>query len=296
MILVAGATGDLGGRIAGLLLDASAPVRVLVRTPEAARAWTRRGAEARQGDLSEPASLDAACAGVSVVVTTANSAARGGKDTPRSVDLEGNRSLIDAAKRAGVGRFVFVSALIADPESPDPFLRAKGRTELYLRESGLQHSILAPDMFMEVWLQMVVGGPALRGEPVVLVGEGARKHSFISAGDVARIAAEIALDTGSAVPSYLPLGGPQALSWTEAVAICERVLRRSLRVERVAPGEPVGALPPFVAGVMAALEGFDTVVDGSEIARGYGFRLTTAEEYFRGLPGATHDPLTAVPG
>ena len=103
------------------------------------------------GDLKERASLDPACRGVDVVVTTANSALRGGADNPQTVDVEGNRNLIDVAKAAGVRQFVFVSAMAADSGSPVPFVAAKGKTEEYLVGSGMTYTILAPNAFMDFW-------------------------------------------------------------------------------------------------------------------------------------------------
>jgi uncharacterized protein YbjT (DUF2867 family) len=137
------------------------------------------------GDLKEPDSLIAACRGAEAVITTANSTARGGEDTVQTVDLQGNRHLIDAARAAGMKQFIFVSVLTADPHSPVPFLQAKGQTEDYLRESSLPYTILAPNGYMEVMVAGVVGIPALMGQPVTIVGGGRRKHSFISVGDVA---------------------------------------------------------------------------------------------------------------
>jgi uncharacterized protein YbjT (DUF2867 family) len=76
------------------------------------------------------------------VISTANSAGRGGEDNPQSVDLEGNRNLIEAARDAGVEHFIFVSAFGADPDHPDPFMQAKGQSEASLRESGMEYTIL----------------------------------------------------------------------------------------------------------------------------------------------------------
>jgi uncharacterized protein YbjT (DUF2867 family) len=85
--------------------------------------------------------------------------------------------LIDAAKAAGVKQFTFVSVAFADPNSPVPMWQAKGKTKGYLRESGLPYTIIAPNGYMEALIPMVVGMPAMMGQPVTLVGEGRRKHS-----------------------------------------------------------------------------------------------------------------------
>jgi len=137
MILVVGATGQLGGLIARMLLGQGKPVRVLVRDGSSYDELVTAGAQAVTGDLKDPDSLRAACAGVDAVVSTANSTARGGADTVETVDRAGNRNLIDAAAAAGVRHFVFVSAIGARPEHPTPLLRAKGEAERRLRGSGM---------------------------------------------------------------------------------------------------------------------------------------------------------------
>jgi NADH dehydrogenase len=111
-------------------------VRILVRPQSNSAPLEQVGAQLVSGDLKDPLSLERACAGADRVITTANSALRGGDDTVETVDRQGNRSLIDAAKAANVQQFVFVSAYGATLDSPVPFLRAKAETEASLRASG----------------------------------------------------------------------------------------------------------------------------------------------------------------
>lgn len=192
MILVVGATGDVGGSIARRLLESGHTVRILVRQGSDHGALVEAGAEPVFGDLKDPSSLDPACAGVETVVTTANSAKRGGDDTVESVDLDGNRALVEAATQAGVKRFIFVSALGADSDSPVPFLHAKARTEEAIQASGMGYEILRPDVYMDVWVPVVVGIPMQTGQAVRLVGEGSHRHSFVFSGDVGRFAVALA--------------------------------------------------------------------------------------------------------
>ncbi|HEY6411732.1 MAG TPA: SDR family oxidoreductase, partial [Ktedonobacteraceae bacterium] len=185
MILVVGATGNLGGAVTRLLLAQGQSVRIMARSQSNYQPLADAGAQIVLGDLKQRDSLDAAYSGVDTIITTATSAARGGEDTAQTVDLEGNHNLIDTAKAADVKQFIFVSVLTADPNSPVPFLQAKGKTEDALRASGIPYTILAPNGFMELMVAGVVGMPAMMGQPVTIVGGGRRKHSFISAGDVA---------------------------------------------------------------------------------------------------------------
>jgi uncharacterized protein YbjT (DUF2867 family) len=273
------------------LLEQGKDVRILVRhnSPSeqlakegratSAEELIEAGAEPVYGDLRDRASLDAALEGIDTLISTANSVGRGGEDNPQSVDLEGNRNLIEAAREAGVEHFVFVSSLGADPDHPVPFMRGKGQSEASLRESGMDYTILAPTPYMEVWVAVVVGMPVSQGRPVTLVGEGRRRHSFISDRDVAAIAVA-AVENPAARNAYLAMGGPEPLSWREVVETYERVLDRSIPVEFVAMGEPM-PLPDPMPSILAGMETYDSVIEMEEIARSFDVPLTRLETFVR---------------
>ena len=283
MILVVGSTGLVGGMITRTLLDQGRPPRLLVRAASGYQEFVTAGAEATLGDLKDPASLALACRGVDTVITTASAGSRGGDDTPQTVDLEGNRSLIEAARAAGVRQFIFVSALIASPDHPVLVPRAKAVTEAALRESGLTYTIVAANGIADVMFPLVVGYPLSLGRPVTLVGEGRRRHSYIAARDVAAFAVA-AIDHPLALNRRIAIGGPEALSWRDVVAAYEGVLGRSIPVTWIPAGALLPDLPPepglaeLVSGLMAALETFDTPLDMSELARSFGVRPTTIGE------------------
>jgi uncharacterized protein YbjT (DUF2867 family) len=286
MILVVGATGQLGGLIARRLLDEGPPVRILVRTGSSYDALVAAGAEAVTGDLKDRDTLGAACAGAHAIVTTANSIARGGEDTIESVDRVGNRNLIDAAVAAGVRRFVFISSLGADAQSPSPFLRAKGETEEHLRDSGMAWTVLQPNVFMDILIPALVGCPALANQPVTLVGDGRRRHSFVARHDVAAYAVA-ALGRQDAAGQTLVIAGPEPVSWRDIVAAFARELGRDLPVHTIAPGEPVPGLPDMATPVLAALDTYDSPLDITELADTYGVTPTTLADFVRDFISAS---------
>jgi uncharacterized protein YbjT (DUF2867 family) len=290
MILVVGATGLLGGLITRQLLEKGHAVRILVRenSPSeqlaqqgmatSARSLIEAGAEPVYGDLKDPASLAAACEGMATVITTANSAVRGGEDNPETVEKQGNRHLIDAAKAAGVGHFIFVSAQMADATSPAPFLVGKAQTEQHLQASGMPYTIIAPNAFMDVWVFLLVGLPIMSGQPVTLVGSGARQHSFIAMADVAAfVLASVGNET--AANQKLTIGGPEALSFRDAAAVYERVLARPVTVQSAAPDDPLPYLSPGAQAMAAAFDAFDSPVAMNGLAAQYGVALTTLEDF-----------------
>ncbi|MFQ5945717.1 MAG: NAD(P)H-binding protein [Anaerolineae bacterium] len=128
-VLLAGATGMLGGMIARRLLEQGEGLRILVRPGSDHRVLVDAGAEPVLGDLRDRRSLEVACTGVEAVITTANAGPRSGEEMIEAVDRQGNRNLMNAAKAAGVGRFIYVSAMPARLDYPDSFIRAKAETE-----------------------------------------------------------------------------------------------------------------------------------------------------------------------
>lgn len=276
MNLVVGSTGFLGGMITRKLLDKGAPVRVLVRNASTDLA----GAEAMQGDLKDRASLDAACRGVTTVITSANSAQRGGDDNVSSVDTDGNIALIDAARQGGVRNFIFISAAAVDEASPVPLFAAKAKAERHLRESGMNWTIVAPHIFMDVWFPMLIGSALGAGQPVALVGGGRRRHSFIAVEDVAAFAVAAAGNPAGA-NRRLVLGGPAALSWSDVVDLTSSILGGPVPTVTIPPGAPIPTLPSpidqAIGNLAAGLEQQDVIFDTTALAQEFGVTLTPAE-------------------
>src|SRR5207245_4947865 len=109
MILVTGATGFVGPHVVHALRTRDLPVRVLVRDPRRASRAVAWGAEVLQGDVTDPASLRAATAGVDAVVHLV-AIIKGSRADFERVMAQGTRDLVAAAKDAGARRFVVASA------------------------------------------------------------------------------------------------------------------------------------------------------------------------------------------
>jgi NADH dehydrogenase len=279
MILVVGATGSLGGRVARGLLERGAAVRAMARATSDVTALEEAGAAVIRGNLKEPDSLARACRGVETVITTA-SMSRRGDDSIENVDLEGNRQLIEAAAAAGVRHLIFTSTLGASEASPLPLFRAKAAAEARLKASGMDWTILQPNAFMDVWFGMLIEMPLFSGQPVTLVGESRRRHSFVAEQDVARFAIA-ATDHPAARNATIAIGGPAAITLLDAVRAYEGAAGRPVEIRRVAPGEPIPGLPDMVAGLAANLETYDSPIPMDDTARTYGVPLTSVGAFAR---------------
>ncbi|WP_049916730.1 SDR family oxidoreductase [Halogeometricum pallidum] len=158
-VLVAGATGGTGRRVLDTLrsLDADVTVRALTRSADEESALRERGAdEVVIGDVLSAEDAARAVEGCDAVVCTLGSSPGLGSLTGDYADGQGVENLVDAARDAGVTRFVLVSSIgVGDSKSGMALglrlllrglgiLRAKARAEAHLRASGLTYTVLRP--------------------------------------------------------------------------------------------------------------------------------------------------------
>jgi nucleoside-diphosphate-sugar epimerase len=119
---------------------------------------------------------------------------------------------------------------------------------------------------------------------VTLVGEASRRHTLVAAADVAAFGAAV-VEHPDAVDAYIPVGGPDAVSWLDVVAEAERVLGRPLEVRLVPPGEPLPGLPPMIADLAAAFEQYDSPMEMTGAWATFGVEPTSLATYMDRLFG-----------
>lgn len=220
MITVVGGSGMLGGYLCRELLAANLPVRVMTRKPENAGKLAQMGVTVARGDLRKPESLPAALSNARVVISASHALLGGRANSSEQVDGAGQRALIDAAKRAGVEHFIFVSAFGAAPDHEIDFWRTKWGTEQYLKASGLPYTIVRPTAFIDMHVYELLGKAVLQNKRVAVTGAGTNQRNFVAAEDVARIIAQ-QVKSGPGKNEIIDIGGPQNLSTLEAVQVFE---------------------------------------------------------------------------
>ena len=292
MILVTGGTGFVGGHVVRALLDAGKPVRCLVRDPGRAGELEGLGSELVEGDMTEPETLRGAVEGVESVVHLV--AIRQGKRSEfEAVMSRGTRALLDEARRAGVRRFVHMSALGTTEETKDivPYYGAKWDMEQAVRGSGLPHVIFRPSFVFAP-----DGGilPTFRKlaklTPVTpIAGSGEQRLQPIWAEDLAACFVR-ALDDDGVTNRTLELGGPDVVSWNTLWARLKQALgvrRPSLHVPMAlmrANALVTERLPgniPLTRDLLKMMEVGDNVVTGDDGARALGVSLLPLDEQLR---------------
>lgn len=247
MILVTGATGTVGRALLPILLERGDEVRVLVRDP---RGLGRLRVEVRiaLGDLvelSDPRVVRQALRGVDTVIHLAASI----RDQPHAPVEELNglatARLVRAAEAAGIGRFVFFSAIGATEIQRTRFFRAKALAEKAVRDSKLASTIFAPSIVYardDPWVTLQRRLALLPAVPVS--GDGDSVFEPIWADDVARcVAGDLAIANGDS--KRYELAGPQRLSYNEIA----RLIARSAGRERALVHVPLGLVRAGLNGV-----------------------------------------------
>jgi uncharacterized protein YbjT (DUF2867 family) len=286
MILVAGATGALGGEICRRLITRRQPVRALVRPtsdPAKVEALTKAGAKVVVGDLKHRASLDAACEDVDAVISTVSMILTGKPgDSFEATDERGTLNLVAAAKAARVDHFVYIS-FDTDAVPDSPLRNAKAKVQEALRGSSMTYTILQPSYFMESWLGPRLGVDAANGRAQIF-GSGDSKMDYISLYDVAEIAVQ-SLTNSAARNTTIRFGGPQRLTQREAIRAFEDATGRTFQVQEI-PEQALqsqwqGATDPmqrtFAALMIGCARGHD--VPSDDVLEKFPIKMTTVREF-----------------
>ena len=286
IVFVAGATDFLGSEVCRQLREKDLQVKGLVRKtsdPEKVNRLVTSGVEVREGDLKDPASLEKALQGVSAVISTISSTfSRQEGDSIRTVDYEGQKNLINAARKAKVKKFIFIS--FCPMQGDFPLQRAKRDVAAYLRESGLNYTILQPTCFIDEWLSPALGMDYLNAKATIY-GNGQKRTSWIAIKDVAAFAVA-ALEQEAARNRIIELGGPDALSPLEVVQIFEEQFGRKFELEFV-PEENLrqqketaqDPLQESFAALMLQVAKGSPVEMGETLAE-FPIQLTSVKEFF----------------
>jgi uncharacterized protein YbjT (DUF2867 family) len=242
VILVTGATGRVGRLVVNELLRAGASARALTRRPE--HAALPAGVEVVPGDLTVPASLDAALDGAVTVFLVWTAA-------PATAPA------VIARLAAKTRRVVYLSAPHQTPhpffQQPNPMRDLHVEIERLLAASSLEVTILRPGMFASNALHW--WAPQIRAGDVVRWPYADAETAPVDVRDIAAVAAHTLLDGRHAGGDYV-LTGPESLSQAAQVHAIGDAIARPLRFEELSPDEfrreAEGTWPPGVADMLLA--------------------------------------------
>jgi uncharacterized protein YbjT (DUF2867 family) len=286
-VLVTGAAGLVGRSLVAELLRRGRLVRGLVRSPVDAEKLKSLGCEAVIGDIRNDNAVAQAVEGIESVVHLV-AILRPWRDlTYQSITVEGTQRMLSASNRAGVERFVYVSALGVSSGDRNPYMAAKWQAEEAVKTSGLHYTIFRPSYlygrnsaFLDLLFQ-------LTSLPIIpVVGPGRQKLQIMLVDDLA-VCLAAALDQPAEEHSTYEIGGPEALEYRQILDIVCRVRGKRPKIKLSAPYavvKPFAALGsrliPTLPATPDTLELLlrESTCDVRFVQNTFGIRLTSFEE------------------
>ncbi len=204
-ILLAGATGYLGQFILKELMHRGYPVRALVRDADKIKVDDYQGLEVCEAEITARESISGLCDGVDIVISTVGITRQKDGLSYMDVDYQANVNLLEEAQSAGVGKFIYVSALNADKLTHLSICRAKELFVDKLRNSGLSYCVIRPNGFFSDMAEFFT--MAQRGR-AYLFGTGQYRSNPIHGADLA----VVCVDAIASEDRELEVGGPETLT------------------------------------------------------------------------------------
>ncbi|WP_328874512.1 NAD(P)H-binding protein [Streptomyces sp. NBC_00287] len=229
MILLTGATGNVGGLVARRLRGTT-PLRLLTRRPDRAADLTGPQVEVASGDFDDPASLRRALTGVTSALLV----------TAHPLTHAHDEHFLAAARASGVRHVVKLSALaVTDPDATDLITSWQRENEQLLGDSGLLWTLLRPRAFMSNTLGWAI---SVRAEGVVRAAGGTAVNATVDPRDIADVAALTLLAPDAHAGRAYALTGPEALSAVDQTKILGELLERPLHFEELSEVEALRRL------------------------------------------------------
>jgi uncharacterized protein YbjT (DUF2867 family) len=225
------------------------------------------GISAARISYDNPGSLDVAIQGASAVIHLAGILVERPGSTYEEANVASTRSVLEAARRCGVKKFVLVSALGADETSSNRYYRTKGQAEALVRGSGLCYTILRAPLLLgpgtegSVALQRNANGPKTK-----LIGGGRNLQQPLHVVDLAR-AAIIATQPSLASNRILDLVGPVSLPERELVERAAQLQGHNVQISSISKGllSFVLALRQHFAGPGFSRDALEVITAGTRL-------------------------------
>jgi len=225
MILVTGGTGFVGRHVVGELCRRGHAVRVLARNRTKAEQLRKlTGCEIAYGDVLQPETLPAACQDVTAIIHLVGIIFEMGHATFERIHIEGTRNMVHAAQTSGIQRFIQMSAIGTRPLAPSRYHQTKWLAEDFVRESGLDWTVIQPSVIYGQQDQFVRAFSTLMDFPFSLASLGSiplpyKGNSLMQPVTVTAVADAFvnALACQAAVGKTYELCGPQ-ISMTEMLS------------------------------------------------------------------------------
>ncbi|MDH3463664.1 MAG: SDR family oxidoreductase [Acidimicrobiia bacterium] len=225
-VLVAGATGYLGGFVAREFKTRGYFVRALARSPEKLDDFQGSLDDVVEAEITRPETLEHLCDGIDVVFSSIGITKQRNGLTFRDVDYQGNKNLLDVARRAGVRKFVYVSVFDGPRLRHLDIVAAHEDFVDDLKASGIDYAVLRPTGYfsdMGEFFRMARIGR------VYLIGSGKNRVNPIHGADLAAQC----VDAVDGNQREIDVGGPEIMTWRKVAELAFVTQAKPLKVTRL---------------------------------------------------------------
>lgn len=228
-LLIIGGTGTLGRQIVLQALTKGYQVRCLVRNFRKASFLKEWGAELVYGDLSKPETIPPCFKGITAIIDASSSRANE-LDSLKEVDWRGKLSLIEAAKRAKIQRFIFFSAQNVEDFQRIPLMKVKNGIEVKLKDSKIPYTIFRLTGFYQGLIEEYAI-PILENLPIWITNEKSYV-SYMDTQDIAKFCLR-ALQIPQTTNQTFILSGSRGWFSSEIISLCEQLAGQQAKLQRV---------------------------------------------------------------
>ncbi len=260
MILITGATGNVGTEVIKKLSEGKQPIRAFVRNRTQARHITQPGVELVEGDFAKPKTFARALDGVESVFLL----------TPSTAEAEQEQcDFVDAAQKSKVKHIVKLSQLGATSNASGRFQRYHGAVENYITKSKIPHTFLRPNLFMQGLLNF---RPTIASQGVFFSPVSHARISVVDVRDIGAVAAKTLMEPKHEGKAYV-LTGPETLTHAEMAEQLSQAVGKPIKHVEVSPEVMKEAL---LKNGVQAWQAEGVVEDYERYRKGEGEHVTAA--------------------
>jgi len=222
-VLLAGATGYLGGYILSELLEQQHEVRVIVQNRAKLEQNNSQKVEIIEAEITKPSSIKNCCDNIDFVISTVGITKQKDGLTYMDVDYQANKNLLKEAKKSGVKKFIYISLLNGQKLKNLKICEAKELFVDELKESSIDYCIIRPNGFFSDMAEIFY--MAQKGR-VYLFGNGEYKANPIHGEDLAIVCVNSIENT----EKEINVGGPETLSQNEIASIAFNIAEKEIKI------------------------------------------------------------------
>lgn len=272
-IILAGATGYLGSHLVSKLLKQELSFRAIARNTQKLKTMGLKEKQIIVAEVTEATSLHEKLSSAEVLISTIGITRQKDVLTYMDVDYRANMNLLSEAQKAGVRKFIYISAVNGDRMRHLKIMEAKEKFVDVLKSSGMDYAIIRSNGFfsdLKDFLDMAKGGR------VYLFGDGNYKLNPIHGADLA----EVVLDAIKSREKEIAVGGPDILTQNEIAEMALIALGKPVKIVHLPDWIRKGTIKTLRALTSSRMYGpyefFLSMMAQDNIAPRYGiYRLKT---------------------